>query len=92
LFEQPNFERIGWDFGILQPGISIGIFYYDMAMLPYHLWEDLEQRVETSAGKCLPGDPAPLRFVPEHFSVTGTIAELGTAVGIIYFIPPPWVP
>ncbi len=91
LFEQPNFERYGYDFGILQPGICLGLFWYDVAMLPYHMWSDLGDRVECSAGKCLPGDPTPLVVIPEHFSVTGLVAEAGTVFGILYAIPPAFV-
>ena len=50
-FEQPNFERAGWNFGVLQPAISLGTFYYDLALLPYHACSDLHNRYECSAGK-----------------------------------------
>jgi hypothetical protein len=92
LFEQPNFERIGWDFKILQPAICLGVFYYDIAMLPYHIWTRPCDCVDCSAGKCLPGDPAPLTVTCEEFSVTGLLAEAGTIVGLTYFVCPfPWV-
>jgi hypothetical protein len=90
-FEQPNFERIGWDFGILQPGIELSIFYYDLVMLPYHSCSDLNCHYECSAGKCLPGDKAPLTVPCERFSVTGAIGEAAAIIGGIYMIPGPWV-
>ena len=86
-FEQPNFERIGYDFGVLQPGISLGVFYYDAFMLPYHIWTDLRVRGECSAGKCLPGDPAPLRVPCERFSVTGLLGQTGTLIGFGFLFP-----
>jgi hypothetical protein len=35
-FEQPNFERTGYDFGVLTPAMCVGAFYYDLVLLPYH--------------------------------------------------------
>lgn len=87
LFEQPNFERIGYDFGILQPGIHMGVFYYDLAMSPYHFWSNLSNRGECSFGKCLPGDPAPFTVPIERFSVTGIIGEMGFIIGGLYLLP-----
>lgn len=87
LFEQPNFERLGYDFGILQSGLHLGVFYYDLAMCPYHYWSDLKNRAECSAGKCLPGDPAPFTVPIERFSVTGVIGEAGAIIGGLYLFP-----
>ena len=86
-FEQPNFERTGYDFRILQPAICLGVFYYDLALLPYHAWTDLQDRTECSVGKCLPGDPAPLLLPRERFSVTGLVGFTGTAVGLGLLFP-----
>ena len=38
LFEQPYFERQGWDLGILTPICNLSVYYYDLALLPYHAW------------------------------------------------------
>src|ERR1043165_3587883 len=86
-FEQPNFERAGYDFGILQPFIGLGVFYYDLGMLPYHAWSDLQNRTECSTGKCMPGDPAPLLYTPERFSVTGLLGQSAAIVGLGYLFP-----
>ena len=86
-FEQPNFERIGWDLGILQPGICLGVFYYDMFLLPYHMWTDPIHQTECNIGKCLPGDQAPLLFPVERFSVTGVIGEAAAIIGTVYLFP-----
>jgi hypothetical protein len=87
LFEQPNFERGQWDFGVLGPVLSVGKFYTDIALLPYHVFTRPLQCYDTSAGKCLPGDPAPFRVEPFEFSLTGLAAEAG-AITALYFIFP----
>ena len=87
LFEQPNFERTGWDLGVVQPVVCLGVFYYDMALLPYHYWSELSDRSEGSPGKCWPGDQAPLRVPIERFSVTGAIGEAGVLIGGAYLFP-----
>lgn len=71
LFEQRNFDRHGWELGVLQPGVSLLGFYYDLAMMPYHMWSRPLDQYEVSAGKCLPGDTVPLLLYPETFSVSG---------------------
>ncbi len=88
LFEQPNFERAGYNFGILQPWMSLGVFYYDLTFLPYHFWSDLHDRGECSVGKCLPGDPyAPMLLYRERFSVTGAIGQAFGILGAVYVVP-----
>src|SRR5438445_363990 len=39
-FEQRNSERYAWDFGVLQPFLSTGVFYTDLALLPLHWLTD----------------------------------------------------
>ena len=86
-FEQPNFERAGYNFGILQPALCLGVFYYDTLLLPYHAWTDLRDRGECSAGKCLPGDQSPFLIPRERFSVTGAVGQAGTVFGLLYLFP-----
>jgi hypothetical protein len=86
-FEQPNFERLGYNFGILQPALSLGVFYYDLAMFPYHFWSDPHCRLECNVGKCLPGDCAPLLLYRERFSPLGVLGTAGTVVGGLYLFP-----
>jgi hypothetical protein len=78
LFEQPNFERYGWSLGAVQPVAHLLVFYYDMAMLPYHLWDRPCEDFDCTVGKCLPGDPTPLYLWRERFSLSGMAAEIGT--------------
>jgi hypothetical protein len=86
-FEQPNFERTGWDLGVLSPFVNMGKYYYDLALLPYHCMTRPFEKYEVSAGKCLPGDPAPLFLYPEEFSVTGLVGETAVITGLWYLFP-----
>lgn len=88
IFEQQNFERGGWDFGIAQPLISLGVFYGDIATLPYQYWTRPFQRYDSSAGKCLPGDPTPLLLYPPELSLAGGVAEAATVAGTLLIFPP----
>ena len=36
-FEQKNFERHGWDLGYITPFVCAGSFFWDTALLPYHM-------------------------------------------------------
>lgn len=86
-FEQPNFERAGWDLGYLTPGINVGVYYYDLFMLPYHAWTDPCRCYDCNSGKCLPGDPSPFYLYREQFSISGLAAQT-LAVGGGFFIFP----
>jgi hypothetical protein len=81
-FEQKNFERYGWDLGVISPGIEAVRYYYDLVMLPYHVGADTCHCFDCSAGKCLPGDPVPLLCYPERFSITGLVFEASSVFGI----------
>ncbi len=81
LFEQPNFERYVWDLGAIQPPVQLLVFYYDMVMLPYHLWDRPCEDFDCSPGKCLPGDSTPLYLWRERFSLSGLAAEAATFWG-----------
>jgi len=84
LFEQINSERYGWSMGIVQPAVSALHFYADVATLPYHVAQEPCCQGDTSAGKCLPGDPVPLLLYPPHYSLSGLSAE--AAVITLLFI------
>ena len=62
--EQRNFERYGWDLGVLQPVLSTGLFYADFVTLPLHWLADPFRCYDCNAGLCLPGDPVPLLWYP----------------------------
>jgi hypothetical protein len=86
-FEQPNFERYGWDLGPVTPFVSAGKFYWDLVFLPNHFWTEPCRCYECSAGYCLPGDPVPLLLYPPQLSLTGAVGEAATAVALLAIFP-----
>jgi hypothetical protein len=86
-FEQLNAERYGWDLGPLHPLISAGVFYFDLATLPYHAATEPLRRYECNTGYALPGDPMPLLLYRPEWSLTGTLAE-AAAIGLMFVIFP----
>jgi hypothetical protein len=86
-FEQINSERYGWSVGVLQPLVSTAHFYADVALLPYHYAEDPCRYGDSSAGKCLPGDPVPLYLYPPHWSLTGLAAEAAVVTPLFFAFP-----
>ena len=87
LFEQINQERYGWDFGILAPLLSTGIFYKDVVFMPYHLGTQPLRCFECSSGKCQPGDPVPLLLAPPELSLTGALAETAVLATLFAVFP-----
>jgi len=81
-FEEPNSERYGWDLGFVQPMVSLGAFYKDVLMFPYHQATNIRVRYDASPGKCQPGDPVPSLLYPPGLSATGALWQAGTIVGL----------
>jgi hypothetical protein len=86
-FQEVNSERYGWDLGMVQPLVSTGVFFFDVATLPYHFGANLCAGPACSAGQCLPGDPVPYLLYPPNVSVTGTVFEVGAIAGILATFP-----
>jgi hypothetical protein len=86
-FEDLNSERYGWDLGFIQPFVSAGKFFTDVAFLPYHLGTDWKRHHECNSGYCLPGDPVPYRLYPPGVSTAGTAAQVGTVLAILAIFP-----
>jgi hypothetical protein len=86
-FEERNSERYGWDLGFIQPFISAGAFYADLALLPYHWGTDPCRCYDCNTGYCLPGDPVPYVLYPPGLSVKGLVAEGVAWVGIAALFP-----
>jgi len=86
-FEDKNSERYGWDLGFIQPFVSAGVFFWDVAWLPYHMATDPCRKYECNTGYCLPGDPVPYLIYPPTYSVTGAMAEIGTIVALAWIFP-----
>jgi hypothetical protein len=86
-FQQKNFERYGWDLGIVGPVVSAGLFYFDWVTWPYHLGTDPCRCMDSNAGYCLPGDPVPLMLYPPELSLTGAALEVGTILTLVAIFP-----
>ena len=85
-FEQLNFERYGWDLGVLSPFLSQAAFYFDLVTLPYHAGIDPFRRYDCNAGYCLPGDPVPLLLYPPQWSWSGALSEAAVVgLGFVFF-------
>jgi hypothetical protein len=76
-FEERNAERYGWDLGFIQPLVSTGYYLKDLANLPFTFITKPCQRYDSSAGKCLPGDPVPYLLYPPEISAVPKIVSYG---------------
>jgi hypothetical protein len=86
-FQDLNSERYGWELGFVQPLVSTGLFFTDLALVPYHWASRPFDCVQSSAGYCLPGDPVPYLCYPPNLSVTGGLAEVAAVVGVLAIFP-----
>lgn len=86
IFEDKNAERYGWEIGYLQPFLSAGLFWADVAMFPTKCASDLCGR-ECSTGHCLPGDAVPFMIYPLGVSELGLGAEIATVVALMLIFP-----
>jgi hypothetical protein len=87
-FEERNSERYGWDLGLATPFISTMAFYKDVLLLPSKLGSSLVVgKLDTNAGKCLPGSPTPYYLYPPGLTITGTAAEGLVVTGLAFVIP-----
>jgi hypothetical protein len=86
-FEQINAERYGWDLGLGHPLVSAGVFFWDVAWLPYHAFTEPFRRYECNAGYYLPGDPVPLLLYPPELNLPGALAE-AAVIGLGFAIFP----
>jgi hypothetical protein len=86
-FDEPNSERYGWDLGLFQPLVSMGVFVKDTVLFPYHAGTDFCRCYDCSKGKCLPGDPVPYLLYPPEWSLTGALAEGLTVAGLAAIFP-----
>jgi hypothetical protein len=86
-FEEKNSERYGWDLGLIQPFVSVGHFYKDVLLLPYHVATGPFRQCECSAGYCLPGDPVPYLLYPPELSLAGAFGESATLLFLFAVFP-----
>ncbi|MFO0876951.1 MAG: hypothetical protein U0840_06225 [Gemmataceae bacterium] len=86
LFQDINAERYGWDLGFIQPVVSTGKFFFDLATLPMHMGID-PCGVDCNVGYCLPGDPVPFMLYPPEVTVRGSMVELAVVVALVAIFP-----
>ncbi len=86
-FEDLNSERYAWDLGFIQPIVSTAYFFKDVMLFPFHFGAHPHTRFDSSAGKCLPGDPVPYILYPEEITGSGILLEAGTVVAIAMMLP-----
>ncbi len=86
-FQQPNFERYGWDLGPITPVLESLAFLSDFVTFPYQVGTDPFRIMDSGAGYCLPGDPVPLLLYPPELSLTGALTEALTVVGLVALFP-----
>lgn len=87
-FEEPNLERYGRSWGILQPAVSAAKFYSRIWVLPYTIFSQPARRCTYHAHWSLPGYRIPTREpYPLYPSVTGATAETAAVIGLFLLIP-----
>jgi hypothetical protein len=87
-FEEKNSERQAWDLGLAQPFVSTVSFYKNTLLWPSSLASGLViGRMDTNAGKCLPGSPTPYYLYPQGLTITGGVAEGIVITGLSFIIP-----
>jgi hypothetical protein len=84
-FEDLNAERYGNHLGLLQPAVSWGRFYVDLALVPYKMCLEPPWEPQYTLGLYRPGDPAPhLIYLPRP-SLGGVLLQGGATVGLFAF-------
>ncbi|MCS7046521.1 MAG: hypothetical protein NZO58_09215 [Gemmataceae bacterium] len=86
-FEQPNFERHGWELGYLTPLLSAGSFVSNVVTLPYHVFTRPWDPWDSSAGKLRPGDNPPLLWYRPEYSHTGLLGQAAAVAGFVLTFP-----
>ncbi len=88
LFEEKNSERYGWDLGAAQPIVSTVAFFKDTLLWPSKLTSNLDERYDTSAGKCPPGSPVAYYLYPPNITFRGGLVGAGAIIGTAFLIVP----
>ena len=86
-FEELNAERYGWEVGVFQPLISSLAFYKDLVLMPMHAFDYPCRTYDSSAGKCLPGDPVPLILYPPDITLTGIMGQASVMAALFAIFP-----
>jgi hypothetical protein len=86
-FEEVNLERYGYDWGLLQPGISALRFYGNAAVLPYRLTTQRSSFCTYHQHAYRPGGPAPRECRRPELRVDAATVQAAAVVGLIFLIP-----
>ncbi len=83
-FEDISLERYGHHFGCLQPAVSTGKFFIDLAMLPYNMYLDPPCEMQYTHGLYRPGDCVPhLIYLPRP-DLHAALFAAGVWTGLLY--------
>ncbi|MBT4864189.1 MAG: hypothetical protein HON53_03585 [Planctomycetaceae bacterium] len=85
-FEEPNLERYGNSFGLVQPVISAAHFFGTMPLLPYIAVVNPPQKATYTLGHYRPGSDIPFRYHRLPIRLNGALVEAATIWGLVLLI------
>jgi hypothetical protein len=83
-FDDLALERYGHHFGCVQPLVSYGKFFTDLALLPYNMYLDPPWCVQYDLGLYRPGDDAPRLIYLPRPDLHAAIFEIAVWTGLAY--------
>lgn len=86
-FEQPNLERYGYHWGILQPFVSGAQFFVKIPLMPYGLANHHWREPIYSLGYYRPGSYAPYQINWPEVRIWPAFVEGGFITALVYLIP-----
>ena len=85
-FEEPNLERYGNSFGLVQPVVSAAHFFGTMPLLPYIAVVNPPQKSTYTLGHYRPGSDIPFRYHRLPIRLNGALVEAATIWGLVLLI------
>ncbi len=86
-FEDPNLERYGYHWGVLQPAVSAAHFFGRIPAIPYMRGAANPRQPVYSLGYYRSGSPAPYYLSRPPASAKGALYEATTVVGGVFVVP-----
>ena len=83
-FEDLSAERYGHHFGCVQPIVSYGKFFVDLAMLPYNVCLDPPYSIQYDLGLYRPGDEVPHLIYLPRWDCKAALFEAGVWTGLMF--------
>lgn len=83
-FEDLSAERYGHHFGCVQPIVSYGKFFADLAMLPYNVCLDPPYTIQYDLGLYRPGDEVPHLIYLPRWDCKAALFEAGVWTGLMF--------